>query len=35
MTGLLDAAREIQEAGTFGFVDRIVATAELNKIMGI
>jgi 2-methylisocitrate lyase-like PEP mutase family enzyme len=35
MTGLLDAAREINETGTFSFVDRVVATAELNKIMGI
>ena len=35
MTGLLDAAREIKEAGTFSFVDRIAATSELNKIMGI
>ena len=35
MTGLLDAAREISDAGTFTFVDRLVATAELNRIMGI
>lgn len=35
MTGLLDAAREVNETGTFGFVDRIVATAELNDLMGI
>jgi 2-methylisocitrate lyase-like PEP mutase family enzyme len=35
MTGLLDAAREVKDEGRFGFVDRSVATADLNKIMGI
>jgi 2-methylisocitrate lyase-like PEP mutase family enzyme len=35
MTGLLDAAREVQQAGTFGFVDRCTTTAELNRVMGI
>jgi len=35
MTGLLDAAREVKDTGRFSFVDRCVATAELNKLMGI
>ena len=35
MTGLLDAAREAKERGTFGFVDRCATTAELNEIMGV
>ena len=33
MTGLLDAAREVKETGTFGFLDRVVATSELNELM--
>ena len=35
MTGFLDAAREAKDAGTFGFLDRCVTTAELNKFMWI
>jgi 2-methylisocitrate lyase-like PEP mutase family enzyme len=35
MTGLLEAAMEIKEKGTFEFVGRIKSTAELNKLMGI
>jgi len=35
MTGLLDAAREVKDEGRFAFVDRSVATADLNKLMGI
>jgi 2-methylisocitrate lyase-like PEP mutase family enzyme len=35
MTGLLDAIREVQGPGTFGFVDRVVGTADLYKVMGI
>lgn len=35
MTGLLDAAREVKDAGEFSFVDRCVTTADLNKLMGI
>lgn len=31
MTGLLAAAREINEHGTFGYLERIVPTPELNK----
>ena len=33
MTGFLDAVREVQEAGKFGFLDRSVATPELIAIM--
>jgi 2-methylisocitrate lyase-like PEP mutase family enzyme len=33
ITGLLDAAKEVKEAGTFGYIDRSVATAELNGFM--
>jgi 2-methylisocitrate lyase-like PEP mutase family enzyme len=31
MTGLFDAATEIAEHGTFGYVDRVLATAALNS----
>jgi len=34
MTGLLDAACEVRDAGQFGFLDRCVTTPELNKLMG-
>ena len=30
LTGLLDAAREVKGRGTFGYVERIVPSAELN-----
>ena len=33
MTGLLEAAREVQDRGTFGYLDRAVPTAELNAFM--
>jgi len=33
MTGLLDAAREVKEAGTFGYVDRAIPTPEFNRFM--
>jgi len=33
MTGLLDAAREVKDKGTFGFLDRCVTTPELNRLM--
>lgn len=33
MSGLLEAAREVKEAGTFGFVERVASTAELMEIM--
>jgi 2-methylisocitrate lyase-like PEP mutase family enzyme len=35
MTGLLDAAREVKDTGQFGFLDRSLTTAELNKLMHI
>jgi 2-methylisocitrate lyase-like PEP mutase family enzyme len=33
MTGLVDAAREVKEAGGFGFVERCATTAELLELM--
>jgi 2-methylisocitrate lyase-like PEP mutase family enzyme len=33
MSGLADAAREVKEHGTFGYLDRALATAELNGLM--
>ncbi len=33
MTGLLDAAREVREQGTFGHVDRSLTSAELNAFL--
>jgi 2-methylisocitrate lyase-like PEP mutase family enzyme len=33
MTGLLDAAREVKERGTFGYLDRALPTPELNAFM--
>ena len=35
MTGFFDAAREVRDAGQFGFLDRCLNTPELNKLMGI
>jgi len=35
MTGLLDAIREVREAGEFTFLDRSASTAELKKLMQI
>ena len=35
MTGLLNAAREVQDPGRFDFLDRSLATAELNELMQI
>ena len=34
MTGLLDAARELKDKGTFGYLDRTIATPDLNAFMG-
>jgi len=34
MTGLMAAAREVKEHGTFGYVDHTVPTPELNSLMG-
>jgi 2-methylisocitrate lyase-like PEP mutase family enzyme len=33
MTGLLEAAREVREKGTFDYLDRAVASAELGRYM--
>ena len=33
MTGLLDAAKEVREKGTFGYLDRSIATPDLNAFM--
>lgn len=33
MTGLLAAAREVKDAGTFGFLDNAVSTPDLNKFL--
>ena len=33
MTGLLDAAREVKETGSFGYLDRSLGTPELAKFM--
>jgi 2-methylisocitrate lyase-like PEP mutase family enzyme len=33
MTGLLDAAREVKDKGTFGYLDRAIPTPELNAFM--
>jgi 2-methylisocitrate lyase-like PEP mutase family enzyme len=35
MTGFLEAARKVRDAGQFDFLDHSVTTAELNKLMGI
>jgi len=35
MSGLVAAAREVKDEGTFGFVERELTTAELNETMGI
>jgi 2-methylisocitrate lyase-like PEP mutase family enzyme len=35
MTGLVEAAHEVMEAGSFGFVERGVPTADLLKLMKI
>jgi hypothetical protein len=33
MSGLLEAAREVKESGTFGYLERSVATGDLNQYM--
>ena len=33
MTGLLDAATEVKDAGQFGFLEHCLTTAELHKLM--
>jgi hypothetical protein len=34
MSGLVNAAREVNERGTFGYVETTMATPELNSFMG-
>ena len=33
MTGLLEAAREVKERGTFGYLERSLATADFNRYL--
>ena len=33
MTGLVEAAKEVQEKGTFGYIERSISTPELGKFM--
>jgi 2-methylisocitrate lyase-like PEP mutase family enzyme len=33
MTGVVDAAREVKDKGTFGYLDRSIATPDLNAFM--
>jgi 2-methylisocitrate lyase-like PEP mutase family enzyme len=33
MTGFLEAAREVKEQGTFGFLEESVSTADLHALM--
>jgi hypothetical protein len=33
MTGLVDAAREIKDKGTFDYIDRSIATPDLAAYM--
>jgi hypothetical protein len=33
MTGLVEAAREVKDHGTFSYLDRSLPTAELNAFM--
>jgi 2-methylisocitrate lyase-like PEP mutase family enzyme len=33
MSGLIDAAREVREKGTFGYVERSLATADIVKLL--
>jgi 2-methylisocitrate lyase-like PEP mutase family enzyme len=33
MTGLLEAAKEVKEKGSFGYLDRTLATPDLNNFM--
>lgn len=35
MTGLVNAATEVKDAGQFGFLDQSVTTADLLKLMRI
>jgi len=33
MTGVVDAAREVKDKGTFGYLDRSLGTPDLNAFM--
>jgi hypothetical protein len=33
MTGLVEAAREVKDRGTFGYIERSLATPDLNAFM--
>ena len=33
MTGLVEAAREVKDKGTFGYLDRSIATPDLSTFM--
>jgi hypothetical protein len=33
MTGLVAAAHEVKDAGTFGFLDNALTTPDLNKFL--
>jgi 2-methylisocitrate lyase-like PEP mutase family enzyme len=33
MSGLVDAAREVKEKGSFGYVERSIATPDIVKLM--
>jgi hypothetical protein len=33
MTGLRDAAQEVKDKGTFGYLDRSLSTPDLNAFM--
>jgi 2-methylisocitrate lyase-like PEP mutase family enzyme len=33
MSGLVDAAREVKDKGTFGYLDRVLSTPDLNAFM--
>jgi 2-methylisocitrate lyase-like PEP mutase family enzyme len=33
MTGLFDAAKEVKDKGTFGYLDRSISTPDLNAFM--
>lgn len=33
MSGLLEAAREVMDNGSFGYLERTMATPELNRFM--
>jgi hypothetical protein len=33
MTGVVEAAREVKDKGTFGYLDRSIPTPDLNAFM--